>query len=526
MRSAPQRCADPTLLARAAPPGLASLALLVSLTAAGLGAAPPAGAQPASARAAQAAVVGLRPAPLFAPCRLEHASRLRAYTAECATISVPEDASRPAGRQVRLFIARVPAINRRSQPDPLFLIAGGPGMGTADMYTGVAQAFARVGRDRDIVLVDQRGTGRSTPLACDLSDDTLLEGREADIKALTARCRDALQKGHDLTQFTTSVAVRDLDAVRAALGYELINLYGVSYGTRVAQHYLRRFPQHTRSLILDGVVPPGLSLGPEIATDAEAALGRILARCRLDGDCHKAFGDPTEPYRALRAELQGAPVAVTLPDPRNAAPRTLRFSAKHLAAVLRLQSYSSGTAAMLPYALAAAQRDRDFLPLAGLYLMVEASTSNLLAYGMHNSVVCTEDLPFIDESRVDRAQLASTYLGAEALDGLRWLCSTWPRGVLDADLRAPLKSDVPVLLLSGADDPVTPPANAARAQRGLSRAKQVVVTGAGHGQVTQPCIDRVFADFVRDANPATLDTRCLARSRPAPFFISAAGPAP
>lgn len=506
-----------TLLARAA---------LLGLAWAGLVAVPVAGAQANRPDANQASATRAGAAPRFTPCRLEHASRLRAYPAECATLSVPEDASSPTGRQVRLFVARVPAINRRSRSDPLFLIAGGPGMGTADMYTGVAQAFARVGRDRDIVLVDQRGTGRSTPLTCGLSDEVLLEGREADIVAVTARCRDTLQAQHDLTQFTTSVAVRDLDAVRAALGYEQINLYGVSYGTRVAQHYLRRFPQHTRSVILDGVAPPGLSLGPAIATDAEAALDRILARCRLDGECRKAFGDPSAAYRALRAELQTAPVEVSLPDPRSAAPRTLRFSARHLAAVLRLQSYSSGSAAMLPYALAAAQRQRNFLPLAGLYLMIEASTGNLLAYGMHNSVVCTEDLPFVDDARVDRAQLASTYLGVEALDGLRWLCSTWPRGVLDTDLRAPLKSDVPALLLSGEDDPVTPPANASRSQRGLSRARHVVVAGAGHGQVTQPCIDRIFADFLRDADPAALDTRCLARSRPPPFFINAAGPAP
>lgn len=480
---------------------------------------------PGVAADAAAAAVAAGSAP-FEPCRLEHRSRLQAFAAECTRISVPENRARPEGRRIQLFVARIPAISRRKAPDPLFLIAGGPGMGTADMYAGIAQAFARVGRDRDLVLVDQRGTGSSAPLGCELSEETMIDADEAMIRAITQRCLAALSAGHDVTQYTTSVAVQDLDAVRAALGYERINLYGVSYGTRVALHYLRRFPQQARLAILDGVVPPGLALGPGIALDAEAALGRILARCAAEPACERAYGDPAAHYRALRERLARKPVDVALPDPTTAAPRRLAFGPQHLGAVLRLQSYAASTAALLPYALAAANRDDDFLPLAGIFLMAEASTTDQLAYGMHNSVVCTEDLPFVDAARVDRARLEATYLGPSPLDGLGTICSLWPRGVLDADLRTPLRSDVPVLLLSGADDPVTPPANATAVQAGLARSKHVVVPDSGHGQVGLPCMDAVFQAFLRDADPAGLDTGCLARTRPDPFFTSAAGPAP
>jgi pimeloyl-ACP methyl ester carboxylesterase len=506
--------------ARMTPLAIAGALGAIALLALAPGAVPPARA--AGAAAASAAGAQVR----FEPCRLEHRSRLQAFAAECSRLRVPENRAVPAGRQIELFIARIPAINRRKAPDPLFLIAGGPGMGSAQMYAGVAQAFARVGRDRDLVLVDQRGTGRSAPLGCELSEGSMIDADEAMIRAITQRCLAALSAGHDVTQYTTSVAVQDLEAVRAALGYERVNLYGVSYGTRVALHYLRRFPQRTRLAILDGVVPPGLALGPDIALDAEAALGRILARCAAESSCRRAHGDPGAHYRALRERLGGAPVAVALPDPTTAAPRQLAFGPQHLGAVLRLQSYAASTAALLPYALAAANRDENFLPLAGIFLMAEASTTDLLAYGMHNSVVCTEDLPFVDTARVDRAQLAATYLGASPLDGLRTICSLWPRGVLDTDLRAPLRSAVPVLLLSGADDPVTPPANATAVQAGLSRSKHVVVPDSGHGQVGLPCMDAVFQAFLRDADPAALDTRCLARARPDPFFTSAAGPAP
>jgi len=465
--------------------------------------------------------------PAFRPCRLEHPSRIAAFAAECATLRVPEDPLRPTGRTIELSIARVAAISRRKAADPLFLIAGGPGMGTQAMYPVVAAAFARIGRDRDLVLVDQRGTGGSAPLACEFDEDDLSSGDPSIVPELTRHCLASLEAaGRDLRPYTTSVAVLDLERVRVALGYERINLYGVSYGTRVAQHYLRRFPQQTRSVILDGVVPPGLALGPAMALDAEAALQRILARCRGEAPCRAAFDDPAQDYRALRAALETAPVDLTVADPATAAPRRMRFTARHLGAVLRLASYADSQASLLPVALHEARAKRNFTPLAGLFLMGTGGLRDAIAYGMHNTVVCSEDIPYVDERGVDRARLAATYLGTDLLDTLRGICGVWPVGPVDTDFRQPLASDVPVLLLSGSDDPVTPPSGAVAALQGLKRARHLVVAGAGHGQVAVTCMDRVIAAFVRDADPVKLDATCLERVRPAPFFTSLAGPAP
>jgi len=498
------------------------LAVAAGAIATPAGAAGIAMASPASA----AAPVSVT-APVFQPCRLELYNRLAAYPAECATLRVPEDPARPAGRSIELAVARVAAISRRKNADPLFLIAGGPGGGTQAMYPMVAAAFARIGRDRDIVLVDQRGTGRSAPLACELDEDDLTNGDPSQVPALARRCLDSLQAaGRDVRPYTTSVAVQDLERVRAALGYERINLYGVSYGTRVAQHYLRRFPQRTRSVILDGVVPPGLALGPAMALDAEAALARILARCAADDACRAAYGDPAARYRSLRARLERAPVELRVADPATGTPRTLQFGARHLGAVLRLASYADAQASLLPMALHEADANGNYTPLAGLFLMSSEGVRDQIAFGMHNSVICSEDIPFVEERSVDRARLASTYLGTEMLEGLRAICTVWPRGPVDADLRAPLASDVPVLLLSGADDPVTPPAGAVAAMQGLARSRHLVVPGEGHGQVGVTCMDRVMAAFVRDADPKALDASCLERSRPAPFFTSPAGPPP
>ena len=475
-------------------------------------------------RTAQPAVT----APLvWQACRLEHPYQITAYQAECTRIRVPENRQLPARRTIELFVARVSAIGRRKASDPLFLLAGGPGMDASSMYASTAAVFARIGRERDIVVVDQRGTGRSHPLICapEPKEPIGLTTLQNAIAAARS-CRDTLAKDADLTQYTTSSAVQDLDAVRAALGYDTINLYGSSYGTRVAQHYTRLFPQHVRSVILDGVVSPDTVLGPEMALDAEAALERIFTRCAADASCRKAFGDPHVHYRAVRARVAAAAVDVTLSDPRTSKPRTFLFGHDELASVLRLQSYNAQQAALLPLALYQAAVEDNFVPLAAQALMTEDALDNALASGMHNSVVCAEDVPFIDPAKVNSAGIAATYIGTVPLDGLRAVCADWPHGAVDSNLRTLLSSGIPMLLLSGSDDPVTPPQYASRAATHLTNSRHIVVPGMGHGQLALPCMDRVMAAFVRDAAPRTLDTSCLQAVRPAPFFISAAGPAP
>src|SRR5262245_12166972 len=198
-------------------------------------------------------------------------------------------------------------------------------MAATTMYAGTAPAFARIQRNRDIVLVDQRGTGDSNVLNCPFDDDALLRATDAEVAAETKRCLENLSKRADVAYYTTSVAVRDLDRVRAALGYEQINLYGGSYGTRVAEHYLRRFPQRTRAVILDGVVAPEQALGPQIALDAEKALLDILTRCAQDKACTERFGDPVKTYRKLLDSLRTRPVPVDFTDPTTGQRTTLEF---------------------------------------------------------------------------------------------------------------------------------------------------------------------------------------------------------
>ncbi len=451
------------------------------------------------------------------PCRLDQADRLQSYAADCGTLSVPENRDSPGGRTLPLFVARIPAVSRRKLPDPLFLVAGGPGQSTVDFYTSVAPVFARIVRNRDLILVDQRGTGRSRRLDCPFDDELMLRAGPANLAAAARSCRERLEATADLRQFTTSVAVRDLDQVRRALGLARINLYGISYGTRVVQHYARRYPQATRAVILDGVVAPQTVLGPEMAADADAALERILERCRAAPTCRERFTDPAADYRALRAALAARPIAVRIPDPHSGALRSLEFTDANLAMVVRLASYSADQAAVLPLALHLARVDSDFAALAASYLLAQRSVNAELATGMQESVICAEDQPFLG---------SAAGVGDALIEGMTTVCGEWVRGVLDPDFHAPFSSAAAALLLSGADDPVTPPGYAELAARDFADHALVVMPGLGHGQLVAPCIDRVMAAFLDAGTARGLDTRCTERVRPMPFFTSRAGPGP
>jgi pimeloyl-ACP methyl ester carboxylesterase len=466
--------------------------------------------------------------PAFSHCELEHPLGISAVEAQCTRVTVPEDPQRPAGRQLQLFVARIPALSRQAAAEPLFILAGGPGLAASTFYSSAAPVFARVRRRHDIIIVDQRGTGRSHPLLCQFDEQQMWDAGEAQTARVMRECRATLEKTHDLRQYTTSVAVRDLEAVRVALGYRRISFYGSSYGTRVAQHYARRYPASTEALILDGIVPPTRILGPSTPLDAEHSLQQVFERCRSNAACQRKFGDPAQDYRELRAKLSRAPVDVTLPDPRSGAPRTLAFSSSVLAGALRLATYSAGQAALLPLALHLANRDGQFAPLASQFMLSAASYDAVLAYGMHNSVVCAEDVPFFDASAMP-GDAGDTFLGSAQIDALKALCSDWPRGPIDADFHQKLDSPVPALLLSGTADPVTPAAFGDEAALGFRYALHLKMPDQGHGQLAQPCMDGVMAAFLDAAHRSKqprVDTTCLAKVVADPFFLDMGGPGP
>jgi len=463
---------------------------------------------------------------LLSPCELHQPQGLTLTQARCGRLAVLENPADPRGRRIELRVAVVPAVSTRKRPDPLFVLAGGPGMAATDFYASVAPVFEPIRRDRDIVLVDQRGTGGSNALNCELGEEDLYETTTADIVAQAERCLKSLRAHAAVRYYTTSLAVQDLDQVRAALGDEKINLYGSSYGTVVAQQYIRRFPQRVRSVILDGVVPPELALGAASALDAQSAVDSIFSRCAEQPSCHARFGNPADTYEKVRAELAARPVWVDLTDPTSGEPYRLQFTSSHLSMVLRLASYTPELAALLPLDLHEADTSGDFAPLAGQFLLIDRVYGDAVAEGMNNTVVCAEDVPFYHVTTAERAQIARTFLGTSQLDGLEAICRLWPHGPVDPDFHRPLHSAAPALLLSGSNDPITPPRYAAQAGRGFEHSVNLVLRGFGHGQLTDPCMAGVMARFVSRATVDGLDTSCTRHLEPTPFFLTRNGPAP
>jgi len=498
------------------------------------------------ARAAAAAAPG-GPATIqgWSGCRLEHPERLSSVEAQCATLWVPLDrdaavaggavngsAARtdiatgiPASHDgITLKIARVPALNRRSTAAPLFLLAGGPGQSAIDLYAAFAGAFARIHLNRDIVLVDQRGTGSSSPLPCKFPEDwSAADNTPAAIAAATRRCLSEL--GPKVRYFTTAAAVRDLEDVRRALGLAQIDLYAASYGTRVAESYVRDYPDRVQAMILDGVIDPEQAVGPSTPLDGERALESILDRCHTTPDCARAYPDLQAEWLQLKARFGETKVPIKLAGTEADEPQPLEFDRGMFGAGLRLLSYSGVESSLMPYLLHQTYQG-NVLPLASLAVRTARKVGDQLALGMQNSVICSEDWPLIAARGFDRAPLQRTYLGTDQLDALEKICAIWPRGPVSPKLHAPLKSDVPTLLLSGEADPVTPPAAAARVARLLSRSRHLVLAGEGHGQLATGCMPRLMAAFLDRPDPAALDTTCLKQHRPAPFFISINGPSP
>ena len=444
----------------------------------------------------------------FTPCTLATETGTETVEALCSRLSVPEDHARPAGRKISLAIAWLPAKGER-QPDPMFMLAGGPGQSALESFPGIAPAFAEVRKKRDIVLVDQRGTGGSNQLICADSKgkSAVVEDDDYGVDAareFARRCSVDLSKKADLRFYSTTDAIQDLDAVRAAIGAEQINLMGVSYGTRVAQQYARRYPAHTRTVTIDGVVPNSLILGNEHAKNLESSLDRQFERCASDKACSENLGNPRQHLDALMTLVKASPPMVRYRDAITGESKQEQLTAGHIATLARMFAYAPAIAGLLPLVLNEAAQGR-YEPIMALSNLLSSTISGQIMHGMQLSVICTEDA---SELKADSAD-AGSLLGVDMITVLQAQCSVWPRGQRPADFRKPLTGPVPALILSGEFDPVTPPRYGDEVLRSLPNGRHLIVRGQGHNVLPVGCMPRLFARFVDSADAKKLDVACL-----------------
>jgi pimeloyl-ACP methyl ester carboxylesterase len=460
------------------------------------------------------ALAGCRPAPqsraeVLTPCRMPGVER----EIQCGRITVPEDPDAPAGATIEVHYAVVPAVARNTQPDPVFVLAGGPGQAAGRVIGLTLPIFAELNARRDIVFVDQRGTGRSNALECPESDASL--AATLDPARQLDSLRDCLRglKG-DTRQYATWIAVRDLDAVRRQLGAEQINLWGASYGTRAALEYLRQFPRHVRTVTLDGVAPPDMVLPAAFAIDADAALKTLAVACRADSRCAARFPDFEARIAALAARA-AAGVDITVAHPLTGQRQTLHLDRRLLASLLRVPLYVPSLGALLPQALVEAGGG-DFNALVALSAAVSGRAQENLALGMHFAVICAEDMPRVTPGVL--RSLEPTRFGTVFADLYAEACAVVATRPVPPDFYQVPRSEVPVLVLSGGLDPATPPRHGAAVAERLGQARHVVSPFLGHGLSGQACAPRLITQFVRTADLAALDVECLEKLPAAAFF--------
>jgi pimeloyl-ACP methyl ester carboxylesterase len=434
--------------------------------------------------------------------------------ARCGELEVWEDRAAKSGRRIKIDIAVIPARLRAREADPIVVLAGGPGQGAVSLASQVMPLFARLNDMRDVVLIDQRGTGNSNPLDCDDDEESSLQSLFEDTlpQRVVQNCLARLDA--DPTQYITSIAVEDLDEALSALGYSAVNLWGGSYGTRVALEFLRRHGARVRSVVLDGVAPPGMKLPLSFVADGDAALERLLSDCDQDEHCRKLYPGLRGTIGEIRSALARHPVRAALQDPRTGERETINVNENVFLSGIFRPLYVAELASLLPFGISAAAHG-DFNPLLAQNLEFADDISENLSIGMHLSVICAEDVPGITPD--DLARLGSSFFGRALVDDFITACAKWPRGKVPADFYEPVRSDVPVLMLSGGIDPATPPRHAEQVAKTLTHARHFVAPRLGHGVSLHGCAPRLIETFVRTPS-ASLDGKCLERI-PRPLFV-------
>jgi pimeloyl-ACP methyl ester carboxylesterase len=466
------------------------------------------------------------PAPVAAlalkPCTIPGLER----EVRCGTLDVFEDRAARKGRTIPLRIVVLPATGGEARmPDPIFVLAGGPGQAAVRQAAGVGHAWAdTVNRRHDVVLVDVRGTGESNGLYCrGLDGDGSAVGfMESFLPVAGVRaCRAELLGKADLRLYTSANIVDDLDEVRAALGYDRIDLTGGSYGTYAALTYMRRHPEHVRTADLEGVVPPDARMPLTFARDAQDAFDLVARDCAADAACRAAFPDVPGDLQKALDRLQAQPVPVEARDANTGQAVRFRLSRSAAAQTVRYMLYAPVLAAQIPLQLHLAAGG-DPGRLGETAYMVGQMMTGDAADGLYLSVTCAEDVPFFTMAEAEAAA-RGTFLGTFRAQAQKDACAEWPRGEVAQNEAEPVRSDAPVLLGSGERDPVTPPRWAREVAATLPNALSFVVRGGGHGADgiagAEECLDRIYADFVDRGTTEGLDTTCVSALQPVPFAL-------
>ena len=435
--------------------------------------------------------------------------------AMCGSYEVFEDRAARSGRKIKLNLMVLPAAADKPEPDPVFLIDGGPGGSAVQDYRGFGQVFRQ---KRDVILIDQRGAGSSNRLVCDLD-----EGVSAAFSRLLPldklrHCRDELEKTSDLRMYTTSIAMDDLDEVRAALGYSQINVWGGSYGTTAALDYLRRHPDHVRTVTVEGVVPPSFRVPLPFPRTVQKSIEGVFERCAADDKCHAAYPHLQDEFEAVLERLGKTPVTFKFASPPSLKqPVEVTLTRDMFGDFLRRILYTLPGISLMPPAIHSAYNG-DFTLYARMCYEFSISSQNDIPFGMYLSILCNESFPFIPDDEVARISKGS-YIGDFRIRAQREMCVGWPNANVPKSFIEPVRSDKPMLLLSGELDPAAQPEYAAEATKYLSHSKHIIARNGSHGQMGR-CTINLTVKFIDTGLTEGLDASCVDQIPLPPFKLS------
>ncbi|MCT7944763.1 alpha/beta hydrolase [Shewanella septentrionalis] len=438
----------------------------------------------------------------------------------CGFVTVPENPNKPDGKQIQVHYVVLPAVKNVNHEEALLAIAGGPGQSAIDNAAGFDAMLSKVRQQRDILLIDQRGTGRSNLLTCDEGAQSPLsfDDDNADTKAETQKCLAKIDA--DVTQYGSLNAIKDFEAVRQHLGYKKLHIYGISYGTRMAQLYMRLYPAHLATVTLDGIVPMQQSV-LEIGASIDRGFDLLFKDCQETAACHAQFPELKAEFDQVAASLAKAPVMENVYDPVTGEKTMLTMTRGKFYGSIRMALYQANVRALVPHAIHQAAK-HNFQPILGLYSLTIDNAG--MAMGMHASVVCGEDMHRITPAMREQAQ--HSFMGKTMLEGLEATCEVWKVPAVDDSFSEPISSDIPTLLLSGEIDPATPPSWGELAMEKLTNAKHFVAPYATHGVAYQTCANNLIADLVRSGSVKDLDGECLKKDVRRSFYLNASSVEP
>ena len=450
--------------------------------------------------------------------------------AYCDQLHVPLNWSDPQSTALTLNTIIVPAVRANPEPDPVVVLVGGPGQGAADTIAQLLPLLMRVQQHRSIVFMDQRGTGPTSPLRCSLTEDDF-DDPAVILPELKSCGQELVESGVDPKYFVTSALVKDTEALRKKLGVEQLNLYGISYGSRLALAYMQAYPERVRAAILDGIAPSNVPLGSDFGHNAQRALENLIHDCTTDSECSKQFPELKSTLNTVWKTLQ-EPLKLNLPNSHTYQWSERKLDQNTLQSSLNIMLYDSELSALIPYVLNAAQHG-DWQPLL---VHTEHNIADTVSWEMYLSVVCSEDehqLPDTDlssdeaedseQNTANPSDYVPQVFGKKVSEDLKQMCSVWPHQ--DVPIVSYTTMATPTLLMSGTLDPATPPENTESLKPLLSAHTEVIFSGTGHNTLRTQCALSLFEDFLKQPSTA-LDVQCASTLKRPAFLLSPSGTAP